>query len=169
MKRFLSTALLLVSLGYPSLGQSTEDNKSVLALQTELTRILIDKDATKFVSLIGPGGVTFGVDGDNQFKAQIQEQLDQKRDAYCVLFDSKCLSRETPRKRMSLRPCSAHDLMSRANGWSMEHQIVQHDGTAETHLILKPNNELCSNGKDPIEFVFAEFPDGWKVVAVLYE
>ena len=161
---------LLVGLVYRSQGQSTEDTNSVLALQTELTQILLDKDTTKFLSLIGPSGMTFGVDGDNQFKEQVQEQFDQKRDAYCVLFDSKCLSREAPkRKGEFLRPCSAHDLVSRANGWAMEHQAVQHDGRSQTILTLKPNNDGCSNGKDPMEFVFTEVADGWKLVAVSYE
>ena len=160
---------LLAGLVYRSQGQSTEDTNSVLALQTELTRILIDKDTTKFLSLIGPLGVTFGVDGDNQFKEQIVEQFDQKRDAYCFLFDSKCLSRETPaRKREPLRPCSVHDLVSRADGWSMEHQTGQRDGKSQIYLTLKPNNELCSNGKDPLEFVFTQFEGGWKLVAVPY-
>ncbi len=161
--------MLLVAVACPSLGQSAQDNNTVLALETELKQILIGKDSAKFLSLIGSSGVTFGVDGDNQFKQQVQEQFDQKRDAYCLLFDSKCLSHETPRKRMALRPCSVHDLISRANGWSMEHQIGQYEGKAQIRLILKPNNESCSNGKDPIEFVFTEFPDGWKLVAVPYE
>lgn len=169
MKRFLAVVLLLVGLTCPSLGQATEENQSVLALQTELTRIISDKDTAKFLALIGPAGVTFGVDGDNQFKAQVQEQFDEKRAAYCVLFDSKCLSRETPHKRLSLPPCSIHDLMGRASGWSMEHQTSQRDGRTLTHLILKPNNEYCSNGKDPIEFVFTEMKDGWNLVAVGYE
>ena len=161
---------LLVGLVYRGHGQSTEDNNSVLALQTELTRILIDKDTAKFLSFIGDSGVTFGVDGDSQFKEQIQQQFDQKRDAYCFLFDSKCLSRETPpRKHEPLRPCSAHDLVSRANGWSMEHQTGMYQGHSQIRLLLKPNNDSCSNGKDPIEFVFTEFADGWKLVGVGYE
>ena len=160
--------LLLVSLACPSLSQSAQD-KAVLALQSQLIEILKGKDTSGFLSLIGPSGVTFGVDADNEFKEQVAEQFEQKRGAYCVLFDSKCLARETPRKRLSLPPCSAHDLISRPNGWSMEHQADQHGGTSQTHLILKPNNEYCSNGKDPIEFVFTEFTAGWKLVAVGYE
>jgi hypothetical protein len=161
--------LLLASVACASLGQSTQD-KAVLALQTQLVEILNAKDTAGFLSLIASSGVTFGVDGDNQFKEQVQQQFEQKRGAYCVLFDSKCLSRETPtRKRELLRPCSAHDLVSRANGWSMEHQASQSDGRSQIHLILKPNNESCLNGKDPIEFVFTEFAEGWKLVAVGYE
>ena len=161
--------MLLLVVSYPALGQSAQD-KAVLALQSQLIEILKLKDTTRFVSLIASSGVTFGVDGDKQFKEQIQEEFDQKRAAYCVLFDSKCLSRETPtRKRQLLRPCSAHDFVSRANGWSIEHQIGYHDGSYETHLILTPNNDYCSNGKDPIEFVFTEFADGWKLVGVGYE
>ncbi len=170
MRRFFFAILLLVISAPPSIGQSAQDNNSVLALQTELTQILTDKDTTKFLSLIGPGGVIFGVDGDNQFKEQIQEQFEQKRAAYCVLFDSKCLAHETPaRKHEYLRPCSAHDLVRRANGWSMEHQTSERDGKTLTHLVLKPNNDQCSNGKDPIEFVFTEVKDGWTLVAVGYE
>ena len=161
--------LLLAGLAYPSTGQSAQDNKAVLALQNQLIRILIDKDTTKFLSLIGSSGVTFGVDGDREFKDQILEQFDQKRGAYCVLFDSKCLLREAGRKRESQHVCSVHDLVSGANGWSMEHQAGQYDGRSQIHLILKPNSESCSNGKDPIEFVFTEFTDGWKLVAVPYE
>jgi hypothetical protein len=160
---------LLVAVASQSLGQAEQDNNAVLALETELKQILIGKDTAKFLSLIGPSGVTFGIDGDNQFKAQVQEQFDQKRAAYCVLFDSKCLSRETPHKRMSLLPCSVHDLMSRTKDWTMEHQITQNGGASQVHLILKPNNDYCSNGKDPVEFVFGEFKDGWMLVAVGYE
>jgi hypothetical protein len=169
VKRFLSAMFLLASLACPSLGQSAQD-KAVLALQTQLIEILKLKDTTGFVSLIAPSGMTFGVDGDKQFKEQIQEQFDQKRAAYCVLFDSKCLSHETPqRKRELLRPCSAHDLVSRANGWSMEHQTGEYDSRSQLRLVLKPNNEFCSNGRDPIEFVFSELADGWKLVAVSYD
>lgn len=160
--------MLLVAVASPSFGQSEQDN-AVLALETELKQILIGKDTAKFLSLIGPSGVTFGIDGDNQFKAQVQEQFDQKRAAYCVLFDSKCLARETPHKRMALLPCSVHDLMSRANGWSMEHQITQNSGPSQVHLVLKPNNDVCSNGKDTVEFVFVEVADGWQLVGVGYE
>jgi len=150
------------------MGQLAQDNQTVLALQTQLTQMLIAKDPTKFLSLIASSGVTFGVDGDKEFKEQIREQFDQKRGAYCVLFESKCLVREAPRKRESLHPCSVHDLVNRP-GWSMEHKTGQYDGNSQISLALKPNNELCSNGKDPIEFVFIEFNDGWKLVAVLYE
>ena len=159
--------VLLLAVAAPALGQSEQDN-AVLALETDLKQILIGKDTAKFLALIGPAGVKFGVDGDNQFKAQVQEQFEQKRAAYCVLFDSKCLSRETPHKRMSLPPCSVSDLMSRRNGWSMEHQITQNSGVSQVHLILKPDNDYCSNGKDPVEFVFIEFKDGWSLVAVGY-
>lgn len=161
--------LLLASVACPSLGQTTQD-KAVLALQTQLVEILNAKDTAGFLSLIASSGVTFGVDGDKQFKEQIQEEFDQKRAAYCFLFDSKCLSRETPtRKRELLRPCSMHDLIGRANGWSMEHETRQYEGRSQIELILKPNNEACLNGKDPIEFMFTEFTDGWKLVAVVYE
>ena len=161
--------VLLVSLSCPSLGQSAQD-KSVLALQSQLIEILKGKDTTGFLSLIGPSGVTFGVDADKEFKEQVAEQFEQKRGAYCVLFDSKCLSRETPRKRTALPPCSAHDLISRPNGWSMDHQTAgQYEGKNQISLVLKPNNESCSNGKDPMEFVFTEFAGGWKVVAVVYD
>ena len=138
-------------------------------MQTQLVQILVDKDTTKFLSLISPSGVTFGVDGDKQFKEQVVEQFDQKRDAYCFLFDSRCLSRETPRKRTALRPCSVHDLVSRANGWSMEHEVGLYEGKAQIRLILKPNNDFCSNGKDPIGFVFTPVGDGWTLIAVPYE
>jgi len=158
----------LVAVACPSLGQSEHDS-AVLALETDLKQILITKDTAKFVALIGPAGVTFGIDGDNQFKAQVQGQFDEKRATYCVLFDSKCLSRETPHKRMALPPCSVHDLMSRHNGWSMEHQVTRDGEASKVHVILKPDNDYCSNGKDPVEFVFSEFVDGWKLVAVLYE
>lgn len=161
--------VLLVAVAGSSLGQSEQDNNAVLALETELKQILIAKDTTKFLSLIGPTGVIFGVDGDNQFKAQVQEQFEQKRAAYCVLFDSKCLSRETPHKRMALPPCSLQDMLSRGHGWSIEHQITENGGASQVHLILKPNSEYCSNGKDPVEFVFTEVPDGWNLVAVGYE
>ena len=160
--------LLLAAFACPSVGQSAQDN-TVLALQSQLIEILKAKDTTGFLSLIGPSGVTFGVDADNEFKEQVAEQFEQKRAAYCVLFDSKCLSRETPHKRLSLPPCSAHDLVSRANGWSMEHQTGERNGSSQLHLILKPNNEFCSNGKDLVEFVFTEFADGWKLVAVVYD
>lgn len=161
--------VLLAAVACQSLGQSEQDSNEVLALETELKQALIGKDTAKFLSLIGPSGVIFGVDGDNQFKQQVQEQFDQKRDAYCILFDSKCLSRETPRKRASLPPCSIHDLVSRANGWSMEHKTSDYQGTTLTHVILKPNNDYCSNGKSPVEFVFTELVDGWRLVAVGYE
>ncbi len=160
--------VLLVAVAGQSLAQTEQDN-AVLALETVLKQILIGKDTAKFLSLIGPSGVTFGIDGDNQFKAQVQEQFDQKRAAYCVLFDSKCLSRETPHKRMSLPPCSVHDLMSRAKGWTMEHQITQNSGVSQVHLILKPDNDYCSNGKDSVEFVFVEVAEGWQLVGVGYE
>lgn len=160
--------MLLLAFACPIVGQPAQD-KAVLALQSQLIEILKAKDTTGLLSLIGPSGVTFGVDADNEFKEQVAEQFDQKRGAYCVLFDSKCLSRETPRKRTALPPCSARDLVSRANGWSMEHQTGQFEGKSQLHLILKPNNEFCSNGRDPMEFVFTEFADGWKLVAVGYE
>ncbi len=169
MRRLFFALVLLLGLAYPALGQSEQDNNAVLGLETELKQVLIARDSAKFLSFIGPSGVILGVDGDNQFKAQVQEQFDQKRAAYCVLFDSKCLARETPHKRTALPPCSVHDLMSRRDGWSMEHQVTQDGGASRVHLILKPDNSYCSNGKDPVEFVFAEFPEGWKLVAVGYE
>ena len=160
--------MLLVAVACPSFGQSDQDN-AVLALETDLKQILADKDTTKFLSFIGDSGVVFGVGGDNQFKAQVQEQFDQKRAAYCVLFDSKCLARETPHKRLALPPCSVHDLVSRNKAWSMEHQVTEQSGTTEVHLTVRPDNDMCSNGKDSVEFVFVEFADGWKLVGVGYE
>jgi len=153
----------------PSLAQLEQDSNEVLALETELKQTLIGKDTSKFLSWIGPAGVTFGIDGDNQFKAQVQEEFDQKRAAYCVLFDSKCLSRETPHKRLALSPCSVSDLMGRRKDWSMEHQVTQNGGAWQVHLILKPDNEYCSNGKDSVEFVFVQVGDGWNLVGVGYE
>ncbi len=160
--------VLLVAVAGQSLAQTEQDN-AVLALETELKQILIGKDTAKFLSLIGPSGVTFGVDGDNQFKAQVQDEFDQKRAAYCVLFDSKCLSHETPHKRLALPPCSVSDLMGRRKDWSVEHQITDNGGVSQVHLIVKPNNDYCSNGKDAVEFVFIEVADGWQLVGVGYE
>jgi len=159
--------LLLAAVACSSVGQTAQD-KAVLALQSQLIEILKAKDTTGFLALIASSGVTFGVDADNEFKDQVAEQFEQKRGAYCVLFDSKCLSRETPRKRLSLPPCSVHDLVSRANGWSMEHQTAERDGRSLLHLLLKPNSESCSNGRDPIEFIFTEVADGRKLLAVGY-
>jgi hypothetical protein len=160
--------VLLMAAVYPSFGQSEQDN-SVLALEVDLKQILADKDTAKFVSLIGPSGIVFGVGGDNQFKEQVQEQFEQKRAAYCFLFDSKCLARETPHKRLALLPCSVHDLISRNKAWSMEHQLTEQGGTTQVHLLVKPDNDLCSNGKDSVEFVFVQVADGWKLVGVGYE
>lgn len=168
MRRLLSAILLLAGLAYPSAGQTEAENSAVLPLQNQLIQILIDKDTTKFLSLIGSAGVSFGVDGETQFKDQIQTQFDRKEGVYCFLFDTRCLGRETGRKRQ-VPPCSLHDMVKGKSAWSMDHQAAQQGGGSQIYLILKPNNELCPNGKDSVGFVFAQVGDGWNLVAVPYE
>lgn len=159
--------LLLAGLTYPGAGQSEQD-QAILPLQNQLIQILIDKDTTKFLSLIGSSGVSFGVDGEKQFKEQVSTQFERKEGVYCFLFDSRCLARETGRKRQA-PPCSLHDMVKGKNAWSVDHQIGQQGGETQIYLVLKPNNEVCPNGKDSVGFVFVQVTDGWALVAVPYE
>lgn len=161
--------LVIVGLAGACAAQSEQQNNAIVSLKSQLLQILLNKDTAGFLSLIGSSGITFGVGGDQQFKNQVAEQFDQKRDAYCFLFDTKCLTKETPHKRLALRPCSVHELVSRRNGWSMDYQAGPPDAASQVALVLKPTNDMCSNGGDPIPFIFTEFPDGWKLVAVPYE
>lgn len=166
MKHFLVTVLVVVAGALPSAGQAPPQNTAVLALKGQLVRVLASKDTAGFLSLVGSAGMTFGTDGDIQFKPQIAEQLDQKLDLYCFLFDSKCYSRETGRKRQA-PPCSMYDLVRKTNGWSMEYELPPNGNSSQVALVLRPNQEFCSNGKDPVAFVYAEFPEGWKLIAIL--
>lgn len=160
--------LLVVASAVPMAAQTPPDNPVAINLKSQVIEILTNKDTSALLSLIGTSGIVFGEGGDQQFKQQVADQFDQKRDAYCHLFDSKCLSKESPRKRLSLPPCSLHDLVKRLNGWSMDYKTVQRDGNSQISVIFKPTNDYCSNGNDSVEFIFIEFPDGWKLVAIPY-
>jgi len=167
VKPAILVTILLVGLTYPSIGQPAQDNKAIVALQSELIQSLTKSDTTGFLSLVSPSGVSFGVDGDRESKDQILAQFNRKEGAYCVLFDSKCLLRKAGSKSDS-NVCSVRDLVSGTNQWSIEHRTGQHEGMSQIYLTLKPNNESCSNGRHPIDFVFTRFVEGWKLVAVPY-
>jgi hypothetical protein len=166
VKHFLLATLLVACSALPSVGQTAPQSAAVLALKGQLLRVLTGKDTAGFLALVGSAGMTFGADGDIQFKPQVAEQLDQKLDLYCYLFDSKCFTRETARKRQA-PPCSVYDLVRKTNGWSMEYELPPDGNTSEVALVLRPNQEFCSNGKDPVAFIYSEFPEGWKLIAIV--
>jgi hypothetical protein len=138
---------------------------AAILLQNSLIQSLTEENTTKFLSFIGSTGVTFGVDGETQSQAQIAADFRGKKGAYCILFDSKCLSQQA-----AGRPhlCSVHDLITRTSPWKAEHRVGQHNGKHQVYVALIPDTSTCSNGQGQIEFIFTHFAEGWKLVAVPY-
>ena len=167
-------ALLLVIAGTPSSGAeqpSAAPTDEIRPLfQTEFIGVLREKDTAKFLTYVGARGVAFGVDGAFQKRADIAAEFHDKRGAYCILFDSTCLTRESRSRGRaaagSQRLCSVSELLTHDS--QVKSKLGSYEGKPQTHLSITAHASSCSNGREPVEFIFTRFADGWKLVAVPY-
>jgi hypothetical protein len=71
-------------------------------------------------------------------KNQVAAEFRANKGAYCILFDSKCLSREAGRNAANgLR--SVHELLVRTKDWQAKHSIGEHLGKPQVYVQFKPN------------------------------
>jgi hypothetical protein len=166
-------ALLLVFVGTPSSGAeqpSAAATDEIRTLQTEFVGVLREKDTAKFLTYIGARGVAFGVDGAFQKRTDVAAEFHDKRGAYCILFDSTCLTVESRSRGRAMtgspRLCSVSDLLT--HDWQVKSKLGSYEGKPQTHLSITAPASSCSNGREPVEFIFTRFADGWKLVAVPY-
>jgi hypothetical protein len=167
-RALVTTILVLVLTTQTTVGQAADVPADELHhLQNSLLAVLRKKDTTKFLSYIGTRGVAFGIDARVQTREEIANEFRSKRGAYCFLFDSACEG-TTPihRGQGATRFCSVYELLTLAKNAKVETSPGSYQGKPQTNVRITPQVLSCSNGSEPVEFIFTRFKDGWKLVAV---
>ncbi len=164
----VTTVLVLVLTTQTIVGQATDVAADELNhLKNSFLAVLRKKDTTKFLSYVGTRGVAFGIDARFQTREEIANEFRSKRGAYCFLFDSDC-EETTPihHGQGATHFCSVSDLLTLAKNAKVERSSGSYQGKTQTYVRITPRVLSCSNGIEPVEFIFTRFEDGWKLVAV---
>jgi hypothetical protein len=169
VKRALATTVLLLTLTIQTIvGQATDVPSDELRhLQNVFLAVLFEKDTAKFLSFIGTNGVAFGIDAKFQTRKEIANEFRNKSGAYCFLFNSTCAwTNPTHRGLRVTHFCSVYEMLTLAKDADVETSPGSHDGHLQAYMRITPQLQFCSNGGEPVEFIFTRFRDGWKLVAV---
>lgn len=154
-----------------AMGQSSNPSTGEMhRLQNDFVAAVRRKDTAKFLSYIETPGVAFGIDAPLQSRDEIADEFRMKTDAYCFLFDSPCLrlaqDKPTYRGGHKNRLCSVYELLTVTKNVKVVTRIGSYQGKQQAYLSIAPQVLSCSNGSEPVEFIFTRFESGWKLVAV---
>jgi hypothetical protein len=169
VKRALVTTVLALALTtQPTVGQSADrPTDEMHHFQNSFLAVLREKDTAKFLSYIGTGGVAFGIDAKFQTRREIANEFRSKSGAYRFLFDSTCEGATPPhRGQRATRFCSVYELLTLAKDTKVETGLGSHQGKPPKYVRITPRVLSCSNGSEPVEFIFTQFKDGWRLVAI---
>lgn len=85
---FLSASIALCQLPPKP---KTQVNDRLVTMTTQALEAIRDKNVNVFISLLGQREFFLGIDSPPIKIARFKEQLLNKKDAYCTIFDSSCM------------------------------------------------------------------------------
>jgi hypothetical protein len=130
-------------------------------LEREFFAAIRDGDAKKFLSFIPEQGMNVGPRAEHVTRAEVKQQLAQRRGLYCKLFDSSCI--QSPVKLdAGVRACSYRELLTHSEKVRTAATEAVRGGVRQAILVAEVKNGQCA-GLGLIDFIFNEGHGEWEL------
>ncbi len=130
-------------------------------LERDFFAAIREGDAKRFLSYVPEPGINVGRRAQHVSRADIEQQLAQRRDLYCKLFDSSCI--QSPAKLdAGVRACSYRELLTRSEKVRTAATEAVRGGVRQAILVAEVKNDQCA-GLGLIDFIFNEGHSGWEL------
>ena len=133
-------------------------------LEHNFFAILRNGDAHKFLSYLPEDGVNVGRDAQHNTRAEIEEQITNRKGLYCQLFDSSCIQ-ATIKLDASAPPCSYRELLTQSEKVRTASTETTRNGVRQAILVAEVHNQKCA-GPGLIDFIFNYHEGGWKLFSI---
>jgi hypothetical protein len=137
---------------------------SAAELERNFFAILRSGDALKFLSYIPEDGVNVGRDAQHTTRAEIEEQLTNRKGLYCQLFDSSCIQ-STIKLDASAPACSYRELLTQSEKVRTASTETTRNHVRQAILAAEVHNQKCA-GPVLIDFIFNYHQGGWKLFSI---
>ncbi len=133
-------------------------------LERTFFAIVREGDALKFLSYVPDDGVNLGRDAQNTTRAEIEDQLTNRKGLYCQLFDSSCIHASIKLDN-SAPPCSYRELLNQSEKVRTASTETTRNGVRQAILVAEVHNQKCA-GPGLIDFIFNYHQGGWKLFSI---
>ena len=146
-------------------GSSTKPvGNSPAELEREFFATVRSGDTLKFLSYVPEDGVNLGRDAQHNTRAEIEDQLTNRKGLYCQLFDSSCIQ-STIKLDASAPPCSYRELLTQSEKVRTASTETTRNGVRQAILVAEVHNQKCA-GPGLIDFIFNYHDGGWKLFSI---
>ena len=133
-------------------------------LERNFFAIVRSGDALKFLSYVPEDGVNLGRDAQPTTRAEIEDQLTNRKGLYCQLFDSSCIQ-STIKLDASAPSCSYRELLTQSEKVRTASTETTRNGVRQAILAAEVHNQKCG-GAGLIDFIFNYHQGGWKLFSI---
>ncbi|HEY4899710.1 MAG TPA: hypothetical protein VIH91_02710 [Terriglobales bacterium] len=137
---------------------------SPAGLEHNFFAIVRNGDALKFLAYIPEDGVNVGRDAQHTTRAEIEDQLTNRKGLYCQLFDSSCIQ-SSVKLDASAPPCSYRELLTQSEKVRTASTETTRNGVRQAILVAEVHNQKCA-GPVLIDFIFNYHQGGWKLFSI---
>jgi len=145
-------------------GSAKSAGISPAELEHNFFAIVRNGDAHKFLSYVPEDGVNVGRDAQHTTRADIEEQITNRKGLYCQLFDSSCIQ-ATIKLDASAPPCSYRELLTQSERVRTASTETTRNGVRQAILVAEVHNQKCA-GPGLIDFIFNYHEGGWKLFSI---
>jgi hypothetical protein len=143
---------------------TTASGSSAAELERNFFAIVKSGDALKLLSYIPDDGVNIGRDALHTSRAEIEEQLTNRKGLYCQLFDSSCIQ-STIKLDESAPACSYRELLTQSEKVRTASTETTRNHVRQAILVAEVHNQKCA-GPVLIDFIFNYHQGGWKLFSI---
>jgi hypothetical protein len=145
-------------------SSATPSGSSAAELERKFFAIVRSGDTLKFLSYIPEDGVTVGRDAQPTARAEIEEQLSNRKGLYCQLFDSSCIQSKI-KLDASAPACSYQELLTHSEKVRTASTETTRNHVRQAILVAEIHNQKCA-GPVLIDFIFNYHQGGWKLFSI---
>ena len=145
-------------------NSATPSGSSAAELERNFFAIVRSGDALKFLSYIPEDGLNVGRDAQHTTRAEIEEQLTNRKGLYCQLFDSSCIQ-STIKLDGSAPACSYRELLTQSEKVRTASTETTRNHVRQAILVAEVHHQKCA-GPVLIDFIFNYHQGGWKLFSI---
>ena len=145
-------------------NSATPSGSSAAELERNFFAIVRSGDALKFLSYIPEDGLNVGRDAQHTTRAEIEDQLTNRKGLYCQLFDSSCIQ-STIKLDGSAPACSYRELLAQSEKVRTASTETTRNHVRQAILVAEVRNQKCG-GPALIDFIFNYHQGGWKLFSI---
>lgn len=145
-------------------GSAKPAGSSPAELEHNFFAIVRNGDALKSLAYIPEDGVNVGRDAQHTTRAEIEDQLTNRKGLYCQLFDSSCIQ-SSVKLDASAPPCSYRELLTQSEKVRTASTETTRNGVRQAILVAEVHNQKCA-GPVLIDFIFNYHQGGWKLFSI---